>query len=370
MRYITSSLSTTLAVLLIGTPPTVGAHEGHADAPGEAAVGAAASGPVRVSEAARKNLGLRVEEAELHPIEQTLTVIGEIHAEPGRSGTVSSRIAGRVVAIFAKEGELVRRGQPLVEVESLQVGDPPPRARYASPIDGTVIDRHVVAGDDVEPRGHLFEITDLSEVLAVGRVFEGQVGRVAIDQAVRVRVPSYPDEVFEGTLERLGGGLDPGSRSLPVFVRVANPDGKLRLNMRATLSVVTERADLALAVPKGAVLGEFGSSFVFVQREGEPDLFDRRLVVTGLSDDRYVEILDGVLPGDRVVTEGNYSLQYLMPVAEPDSEDAAHPAEAEVAPPRSTRRWLWALGVGVALVGLGAAIWARRARPRSTSGIR
>ena len=157
-------------------------------------------------------------------------------------------------------------------------------------------------------------------LLAVGRVFEGQIGRVAIDQSVRVRVPSYPDEIFEGVVERLGGQLDPESRTLPVFVRVANPEEKLRPHMRATLSLVTERAALALVVPKSAVLGEFGNLFVFVQREDEPDLFERRAVVTGLSDDRYIEILEGVLPGERTVTAGNYSLQYLPTVAEPTEE--------------------------------------------------
>ena len=66
-------------------------------------------------------------------------------------------------------------------------------------------DRHVVVGADVEPNRHLFEVADLSEVLAIGRVFEGQIGRVSVGQEVRVRVPSYPEEVFDGLVERLGG---------------------------------------------------------------------------------------------------------------------------------------------------------------------
>ena len=367
MMYTRSFLFAALVATLIGISPAAFAHEGHADAPGAEGASSATGGPVLVSETARKNLGLRLEEAELRPIERTLTVIGEIHAEPERSATVSSRIPGRVVAVFAKEGERVQRGQPLVEIESLQVGDPPPRARYAAPIDGTVTHRHVVVGDDVEPRGHLFELTDLQEVLAVGRVFEGQVGQVTVGQAVRVHVPSYPEEVFEGTVDRMGGALDPRSRSLPVFVRIANPDRKLRLNMRATLSLVVERSDLALAVPKETVLGEFGHPFVFVQHDGEPDLFDRRSVVTGLSDDRYIEILEGVLPGDQVVSEGNYSLQYLTPVAEPGSEEAPDTAETGVHPPHTTRWWLWALGA-IGVLALGAAAWVLRGRARVASG--
>ncbi len=343
------------------------AHEGHDDAPGSAAATSGAPGPVEVSEVARRNLGLEMAEAELRPVETTLTVIGEITAEPERSATVSSRIEGRVTAIYAKAGQHVRRGQALVEIESYQIGDPPPRVRYAAPIEGTVTDRHVVIGDYVERNGHLFELADLREVLAVGRVFEGQIGQVAVGQAVRVRVPSYPEKIFEGEVERLGGQLDPASRSLPIFVRVPNPDRKLRPNMRATLSLVTARADLALVVPKRAILGEFGNPFVFVQREDELDLFERRAVVTGISDDLYVEILDGVFPGDLVVTQGNYSLQYLPPVSEP-SEEPEDAGVAEAAQRGRAWSWrAWGLGLVAAAVSLGALMALLRMRPRTAS---
>lgn len=356
-----------LTAASMAAPRAGWAHEGHADAPGEGTGGAVAAGPVRVSEIARHNLGLETAEAELRTLERTLNVIGEIRAEPDHSATVSSRIAGRVVAIHAKEGERVKRGQPLVEIESFQVGDPPPRASYAAPIAGTVTDRHIVRGDDVERNGHLFEIADLRELLAVGRVFEGQIGRVAVGQKVRVRVPSYPDELFEGVVERLGGQLDAASRSLPVFVRVMNPGEKLRPHMRATLSLVIERADLALVVPKRAVLGEFGNPFVFVQRDDEPDLFDRRAVARGMADDRYVEVLDGVLPGERVVTEGNYSLQYLPSEQEPAEESESAGGEGSHAH-EEARLAPWILGVGIGVLSIVAAVYGLRVRARASSG--
>jgi RND family efflux transporter MFP subunit len=239
-----------------------------------------------------------------------------------------------------------------------------------------VTDRHVVVGDDVEPSRHLFEVADLSAVLAIGRVFEAQIGRVAVGQKVRVRVPSYPGDVFEGVVERLGGKLDPTSRSLAVYVRVANPDERLRPHMRATLSLITGGADLALAIPKSALLGEAGQLYVFVQDEDRPERFERRALVLGVSNDRFVEVIEGLYPGERVVTEGNYSLQYLTPIAEerqtPIAEErqteegstalAADPHAVE-SPPRSVT--LWALG---ALGALGiAALAARMLRGRRRS---
>ncbi len=348
--------------LLLGWATPASSHENHTEAPGTEDAHLGGGGPIAVSEVARRNLGLQIEEVELRSLETTLGVIGEITPEPERSGTVSSRIEGRVTAVFAKEGESVRRGQTLVEIESLQIGDPPPRARYASPIDGTVTDRHVVAGDQVEPNRHLFEITDLRELLAVGRVFEGQIGRVKVGQTVRVRVPSYPGETFDGVVERLGGQLDRATRSLAVYVSVRNPDERLKPNMRATLSLVTGGADLALTVPRSAVLGEGGALFAFVQRDDSPDLFDRRAVVTGISDDRYVEIIDGLLPGERVVTEGNYSLQYLAPVPEPMAEAPGEVSETahSHAAGSSIRWWLGAAALAAAILGALAFLRARR----------
>jgi multidrug efflux pump subunit AcrA (membrane-fusion protein) len=346
------------------------AHGGkdHAAAPGSEPAAGATPGPIEVSDVAQRNLGLVVEAAELRAVETTLRVIGEIQADPERSGTVASRIAGRISAVFAQEGERVEKGKRLVEVESLQLGDPPPRVQYASPLSGVVTDRHVVVGDDVEPARHLFEVADLSLVLAIGRVFEGQIGQVSVGQKVRVRVPSYPDDVFDGVVERLGGKLDAASRSLAVYVRVPNPGEHLRPHMRATLSLVTGGAELALAIPKSSVLGEAGSFYAFVQDEERSERFERRPLVLGVSNDRFVEVIEGLAPGERVVSEGNYSLQYLTPIASEEREEKeAGSTEEGTAHAHSERPrvLLWALASLAALVvaALGVRIVRGRARP-------
>jgi cobalt-zinc-cadmium efflux system membrane fusion protein len=353
-------------------------HEGedHAVAPGAGADSGSVTGPIEVSEVAQRNLGLTVAEAGLQAVETTLRVIGEIQADPARSGSVTSRISGRVTAIFAQEGEHVEKGKPLVEVESLQLGDPPPRARYASPVRGVVTDRHAVVGGDVEPSRHLFEVADLSSVLAVGRVFEGQIGQVSIGQKVRVRVPSFRDDVFDGTVERLGGTLDPETRSLPVFVRVENADERLRPHMRATLSLVTGGAELALAIPKTAVLGEAGNFYAFVQEEERATRFERRPLVLGVANDRLVEVIDGILPGERVVSEGNYALQYLAPIPQEEREDdgGEKPATAAEPSPHAAgslgSALIWVLVAAAVLVLAVLVVRTLRARTRQAREVR
>lgn len=311
-------LSATIAFLLAFTPAAF-PHEGHNKAPGESGE-APTSGPIAITAEAKKNLALVVEEAQLRTLDKTVLVFGQIEIIPNHSAAVSSRIAGRVIDVKVSDGESVKKGQVVVEVESLQLGDPPPRVQYAAPIDGVVIDRHAVQGDSVEPNKHLMEIVDLSEVYAEGRIFEGQIAAIKTGQKVRVSVESYPQEQFTGTVDLLSGTLDAETRTLKVWVRIKNPDLKLRPNMRARLNIVTAEADSVVTVPLAAVLGEAGNFFVFVQSDTDELVFERKPVVLGMKDDRYAEIVEGVFPSDKVVTLGNYQLQYVTthkPIAKP-----------------------------------------------------
>lgn len=317
-----SALAAFATLLFLASPPSLFAHAGHDKAPGEDAE-AATTGPIAISAEAKANLGVTIAEAEVRTLDRTLLAIGRIEAIPSKSAAVTSRIPGRVFALKASEGDTVKKGQPLVEVESRQLGDPPPRATYNSPIDGIVTDRHIVLNENVEPDKHLLEIVDLSEVYAEGQIFEGQIAALKKGQSVRIEVESFPGETFTGTVDVVSGSLDPETRTLQVWVRVENPDNRLRPNMRATLHIVTSEADTVTAVPHSAVLGDAGNLFVFVQEDDAGLVYERRPVVAGVRDDRFVEIIEGVFPGDRVVTLGNYQLQYVTTRKAPAKAEGA-----------------------------------------------
>jgi len=288
------------------------AHAGHDKAPGEDASGPQ-TGPVTLTPEAEKNLGLKVETADLRTIEKTLAVLGRVEIDPARVAVVASRISGRITKLAVKEGDKVQAGAFLLTVESRQIGDPPPSVDFKAPIAGTIYEQPVFTGDSVEPNARLLTLADLSEVYVVGRIYEGQVAQVKKGQSVRIRAEAYPEDAFTGNVEGYIPRLDPETRTLGVRVRMGNPDGKLLPNMRATLTIVTAEAESVIAVPLSAVLGEGGDYFVFVQDDKEAHTFLRTPVVLGQRDDRFVEIVEGVLPGSNVVTVGNYQLQYVPP---------------------------------------------------------
>ncbi len=336
---------------LLAFAPAAFPHEGHNKAPGQGGE-APVSGPIAITAEAKKNLALVVEEAQLRRLEKTFMVFGKIGAIPNRTAAVSSRIPGRVTDLKVAENEPVTKGQVLVEVESRQLGDPPPRVQLVAPMNGIVMDRHVVLGDTVEPDKHLLEIVDLSEVYAEGQIFEGQVAWVKVGQKARINVESYPTNIFTGTVDLIGGALDPEARTLKVWVRISNLDGTLRPNMRARLNIVTAEADTVVTVPHSAVLGEAGHFFVFVQSDTDELVYERKPVVLGMKDDRYFEVIEGVFPSDKVVTLGNYQLQYVTTrkaAAKPGEEKSAASTNA-VASAEADRSHvptlpLWAMGI-------------------------
>jgi multidrug efflux pump subunit AcrA (membrane-fusion protein) len=357
------ALATALTFLIAWADP-VFAHEGHAHAPGEE--GTVSSGPITITQEAKINLVLKVEEAQLRTLEKTLGVIGQIQAIPSRSAAVTSRIPGRVVDIKAMEGQVVKKGEPLIEIESRQVGDPPPRVQYSAPIDGVVTGRDVVLNDSIEPDKHLLEIVDMSELYAEGRIFEGQIAQVKTGQKVRVTVESFPGESFTGSVDLIGGALEPDTRTLKIWVRVPNPEGRLRPNMRATLNIVTAQADSVVAIPHSAVLGESGNFFAFAQTDEQGLTYERRSVVTGIKDDQYVEIIEGILPTEKVVTLGNYQLQYVTTAAKAESALDSHGHDhgaADTAGHTSTSTPLkWMGAVIIALLALNLIAFFLRSR--------
>lgn len=361
-RFIASAL-----VVSLTSATRLFAHEGHPHAPGSEGQ-TSVTGIVEITAEAKRNLGVTVAEAEMRNLEKVLTAFGHIEPIPQMTAAITSRIAGRVINFAVVEGQDVKKGQPLVEIESLQVGNPPPRVTVASPLDGIVLARHVVLGSSVEQAGRVLDVADLSVVHAEAFLFEGQIGAVKPAQKVRVQVESYPGETFEGVIDRVAGSLDAETRRLQAHVEVKNPDNRLRPNMRATIHIVTGEADSVIAVPHSAVLGELGQPFVFVQTDEEGLKYERRTVITGTRDDKFIEITEGVLPGDKVVTSGNYQLQYVTATpAGGEKKEApaadAHTARAEtgrsVGAPFRPTTWLLIIGLGISVL-LNVVLLARR----------
>jgi multidrug efflux pump subunit AcrA (membrane-fusion protein) len=263
-----------------------------------------------LDEAGVKNLRLETVEAIEADFEQSVLALGHIEVFPGRRHVISSRIPGRALKVNVKPDQVVKPGDELVVLESRQPGDPPPSVAINAPIAGVVAELQVTPGKPVSPEDSLMSIVDLGVVHALAKVPEHFAGRIAVGQKAHIRVPGYPGKTFEATLEHLGALADAETGTLEAAFHVENPGSMLRPGMRAEFSIVTSSRAGVMAVPRAAVQGEGASRFVYIADYELENAFEKVPVELGEQNDSMVEIVNGLFPGDSVVTRGAYALGF------------------------------------------------------------
>ena len=281
---------------------------------------------VILDETGVQNLRIQTVVVEPADFEETVFALGRIEIYPGNRAVVSSRISGRAQQVYLKLDHAVTAGDLAVVVESRQVGNPPPTIELTAPISGLVSAVHVVTGEPVDPDKPLAEIIDLAKVYALARVPESLAGLLKRGQLAQIRVAAVSGETFSAELEHFGAVADPISGTIEAAFRVANPDLTLRPGMRAEFSIVTAKRTDVTSVPRAALQGTPANRFVYVKDFDLPHAFVKASVVTGASNDRYVEIISGLLPSDEVVTQGAYSLAFAGggTLSLKEALDAAH----------------------------------------------
>jgi len=177
-----------------------------------------------------------------------------------------------------------------------------------SPIDGVVVGFDRTLGQAVKAEEPLFAVHDLTRPVVQGYVSERDLGRVRVGQKVRVRVAGDPAFVAEGAVARSGRVFGPDTRTLSVWVEFDRPPAQpLRHNQLARLTLVLGQPRPTPAVPRSAVVFEGTRAYAFVR---QPDgAFERVPVELGRADDRFVEVVRGLTPGDPVAVRGTAELQ-------------------------------------------------------------
>jgi membrane fusion protein, heavy metal efflux system len=297
---------------------SVRAHEGHehAPTPGETTQ---MSGPIVLAPEAVANLGIQSVEANLVPMQKSIEMPALIEPLPEKNVKITARFEGRVLELLTKLGEKVQAGQSLLKLDPIMIGNPPVTVR--STISGYVSKQNLTLGQAFTPETILMEIVNYEDVLARGITYESKdFNQIKVGQSARVKVDEFPDQIFKGTVQRVDVGLEPESRTFEIYVLLHNPELNLRPNTQATIAVGVGEEQTLLAIPQKALLGEIGNHFVFV-RNGTT--FEKRMVVLGIREGDRVEILEGVLPGEQVVIQGNYQLQYAtsLPPAQKSTEE-------------------------------------------------
>jgi cobalt-zinc-cadmium efflux system membrane fusion protein len=299
-------------------------------------------GTVLLTEQGVRNLGLQTVTVEEADFETTVFALGRTEAIPENRSVLSSRISGRVVESRLRIGAPVKKGEQLVLIESRQPGNPPPTIWLTAAADGTVISVNTRLGAPVEPTDRLAELADLSTIYLIASLPQATAGRISQGTQARIHFPIRPDREYTATLLKFAAcpcpdpacalGQDVSIRSeraegadlntAGVVFTIENTDNQLRPGMNAQCSIIMEKRESVLSVPREALQGGAANRHVYVKHMSIPNAFDRVNVQTGLFSGDRVEIVDGLLPGDEVVTRGSYSLGFAGSGGGPSLKEA------------------------------------------------
>jgi cobalt-zinc-cadmium efflux system membrane fusion protein len=174
-----------------------------------------------------------------------------------------------------------------------------------SPISGRIVVRNAAPGFLTQPgvAPAPFTVADLSTMWMLANVIETDAPAYRLGQEVEVRVPAYPDKIFKGHVTALGAMIDPNTHRQMVRSEIEDPQHLLRSGMLASFVIRVGDPVRSLAVPAEGVAREGdGTMTVWSTKDGRR--FVKRTVSTGLQQDGFTQILEGLSPDETVVTEG------------------------------------------------------------------
>ena len=184
-----------------------------------------------------------------------------------------------------------------------------------SPIAGVVVEKNINAGQEVRPDQMLanaqnlvlplFVVSDPKNLWLSLDVTEQEMGRLRVGEMVHFTTRAFPERVFEARVESIGDSLDPNTRSVRVRASVSNPEKLLKAEMYVTADVLTEadsEVTQGVEISGKAIVSIHNQSSVLV--EESTGRFVCRSVKMGTERQGRVTLLEGVNPGERVVTTG------------------------------------------------------------------
>jgi membrane fusion protein, heavy metal efflux system len=182
-----------------------------------------------------------------------------------------------------------------------------------SPITGMITDRSAATGQFVQPgtAPAPISVADISTMWMNAFVVESEIPSIALGQEVEATVAAYPDRIFQGIVTKIGAAVDPATRRLFVRSEIKDPEGLLRPGMFARFVIRTGKSFHSPAIPLSGIVREGdGTMSAWVTEDGS--VFTQRTVRTGLQQNGYHQILEGVQAGEMAVTDGAIFLSNIL----------------------------------------------------------
>ena len=249
-------------------------------------------------------------EADHNKLERTQALVAIGAASRQELEEVTAVHTGRETEVEAARQRLFLLGLAPEQVQSLESpGQVVSSVTIRAPMDGVITGRSANLGQVIGMGQELFVVTDLSEVWAVGDLYEQDFTGVGVGSEASVTTPAYPGMTLRGRVTYIDPRVDAQARTAKIRVALPNADGRLKLGLFVNMTFRTQNGDRAVLVPKAAVQTMGDRQVVFVAAKVDERKFIQRTVRLGpLVGDSYA-VVSGLRPGETVVTEGSFLLR-------------------------------------------------------------
>ncbi|MCH7835065.1 MAG: efflux RND transporter periplasmic adaptor subunit [Proteobacteria bacterium] len=322
------------------------------------------------------------EEAPPIPVEISLPTRGDVYAvysgtapiEAFAEADVIAKVDGEIRTILAEEGDEVRKGQVLArldgdrlrlelreseaklgklqrdyernldlkgkglisegdfekikfEMDALQASFNLAKleldyTQIRAPIGGVIAERYIRLGNTIRVGDPVFRVTSLDPLVVYLHVPEREYRNIDSGQVVTIEVDALQGETIIASVTRVSPIVDPETGTFKITIEIADKERRIKPGMFGRISVVYDKHENALQLPRSALVEDAGQTSVFVV---EDDVAIKKVVQTGFSDRGMIEIVAGLVDGENVVTVGQLGLKpdaKVTVVNRPQSTDA------------------------------------------------
>jgi membrane fusion protein (multidrug efflux system) len=257
-----------------------------------------------------ETIPVKIETVKSRDVSEYLDYVANIKAQ--EEVLVFPRVTGKIVKKVKEEGDLVAKGDVIAYINRDEVGLTFEQAPVESPLAGMVGKVFVDIGANVTNATAVALVIDMDKVKVYLDVPEKYMTRVATGMHAAITVDAYPDQIFDGIVNRISPVLDTATRTSQTEIGIENKDHRLRSGMYAKVKIVIQEYKNAVVVLKEAVLGKDPLQYVYVVKDQKAILKE---ISVGARQGSYLVITQGVSQGDDVVIMGQQRLYDGAPVS-------------------------------------------------------
>ncbi len=257
---------------------------------------------VKIDDRELREFGIEIATASANTLQIHTDLTGEIVIDPDRLAHIVPRFPGVVKEVRKKIGDRVKKGEVIAVIESNESLAP---YEVRSLIDGTVIDMHMTRGEVIEDAEHAVVVADLSYVWANLSVYQKDLPHVKVGQPVILSAGPGTKEV-SGTISYVSPVVDEETRTATARVVLPNPNGTWKPGLFVKGRIIVQEVEAPVVVPRTAIEMIEDRPVVFVKTD---EGFKPQTVVLGRSDERRVEIVGGLHPGQQYVAKNGFTLK-------------------------------------------------------------